>query len=140
MFVNHEPAGQWIVRHDYILAVHEEFKDTAAADDILWFATENGLPGECEGDPSCHAVVANMLYGDYLRRYPSGRHVDDAVERARMWLHYGTHDPAQAGVYRDGCPDIRKQVGELTEAVAGAASPRRAAFRQTAEVFTAICR
>lgn len=140
VFVNHEPAGQWILRRDHILAVHEEFKETAAADDILWFAAGNGLPGECEGDPSCHATVANMLYGEYLRRYPAGRHAEAAVEAIQMWLHYGTHDPAQAGVYREGCRDIQTQVRELKEAVARTASPRRTAFVHVADTFTAVCR
>lgn len=140
VFVNHEPAGQWIIRHDYIVAVHDEFKDTAAADDILWFAAENGLPGECEGDPSCYATLANRLYGEYLRRYPSGRHVDAAIEEARLRLHHSPTDLAQAQAYREGCPDLRKQVAALTAAVTATASPRREAFRQAAEAVTAICR
>lgn len=140
VFANHEPAGQWIVRHDYILAVHDEFKGTAAADDILWFAAENGLGGECEGDPSCHASVANMLHGEYLRRYPSGRHVEKAMEAIEMWLHSDTQDSARAEAYREGCAEIRKDVRALEEAVARTASPRRASFGKVAAAFTAMCR
>ena len=77
--VYNEPAAAWMLRPDAILALHDREKDTSSADDIAWFRVVNGLPGECEGFMPCHVRAGNILRGEYLRRHPAGRHVDEAL-------------------------------------------------------------
>ena len=79
--VYNEPGGRWILRRDAILDLHARERDTSAADDIAWFLTKNGLPGECEGFVPCHVRRANDLEGEYLRRHSAGRHAAEAVSR-----------------------------------------------------------
>jgi len=77
--VYNQPGGVWMLRPDAILALHDREKDTSSADDIAWFRVSNGLPGECEGFLPCYLRASNLLRGEYLRRHPAGRHVDEAL-------------------------------------------------------------
>ena len=79
LVVYNEPGGNWMLRRDAILALHDREKDTSSADDIAWFHVINRIPGECEGFLPCYIRASNMLQGEYLRRHPAGRHVDEAV-------------------------------------------------------------
>jgi hypothetical protein len=125
VFVYHEPAGQWIVRAEHIRAVRDQFKDTAAADDIAWFAVENGLPGECEGWTPCYVTLLDRLQGEYLRQYPSGRHVDAALARIVKVFAF-TGDPRELD--RLGMPkaDVCKELAPPLSALAAAVAPVRA--------------
>ena len=77
--VYNQPGAVWMLRPDAILALHDREKDTSSADEIAWFRVVNGLPGECEGFLPCHLRAGNLLRGEYLRRHPAGRHVDEAL-------------------------------------------------------------
>jgi hypothetical protein len=80
-----EPGGHWIIRHELILALDDEHRSTDAADEIAWFAVTNGLGGECEGHLVCYMQWVDRLQGEYLRREPGGRHVEEAAARVR-WV------------------------------------------------------
>src|SRR5512138_1429935 len=75
-----ESAGQWMVDPDYVRAVHEQQRDSTAAEGIAWFYVENGLYGECEGSVPCYVQKANELEGWYLKSHPRGRHADEATD------------------------------------------------------------
>jgi Bacterial SH3 domain len=80
-----EPGGQWLIRREIILALDDEYRSTDAADEIAWFAVTNGLGGECEGHLVCYMQWVDMLQGEYLRREPDGRYVEEAAARVR-WV------------------------------------------------------
>jgi hypothetical protein len=86
LVVYSEPAGEWIVIPEAIWKIHDGHRLTASADEIAWFAVTNGYPGECEGYVPCYANILNWLDGEYLRRHPGGRHVQEAVEQVRSSL------------------------------------------------------
>ena len=74
-----DPAGRWLVASEAIWDLQSKHASTATADDLAWFAVTNGLAGECEGYLPCYLRWRNRLQGEYLRREPNGRHVDEAI-------------------------------------------------------------
>jgi hypothetical protein len=54
---------------------------TAIGERIAWHRANAGLPGECEGFIPCAMAVSVMTNGRYLDLYPSGAHVDEALQR-----------------------------------------------------------
>ena len=143
MFVYNEPAGSWMLRDEYIWQVYATHKDTAAADDIAWFAAENDLPGECEGYLPCHLAWTDRLQGEYLRRHPRGRHVEAAIDRVRF-ITTMLGDPPKTmfeGLPKsEVCSDLAKPLAPLRAAVAGSASARRAAALEELDRLAALCR
>ena len=81
-----EPAGQWLLIPDVVWRVHDAHKSAESAEEIAWFAVENGYPGECEGYIPCYANIMNWLDGEYLRRHPRGRHGSEAVAQVHSSL------------------------------------------------------
>jgi hypothetical protein len=122
-----EPGGRWILRRDTILVLHARERDTSAADDIAWFLTKNGLPGQCEGFVPCHARRANELEGEYLRRHSAGRHAAEAVSRLAASLA-GWSAGTSAYFYdatRD-CSELGAALVPLRDAVAQTRTDARA--------------
>ncbi len=74
-----EICGQWRSKRATVLAIHDRYRTTAAADDIAWFAVDIGICGDCEGDAVCYLHWKNELDGEYLRSHPNGRHVASVV-------------------------------------------------------------
>ena len=141
LVVDNEPGGQWILRRDAILEVHAREADTASADDIAWFLSTNGLPGECEAFVPCYVRRANELEGEYLRRHSAGRHAADAVARiaeiAAQW------SPRASGPFfydaaRD-CAELTAGLGPLRAAVAATRVDRRSAALEALDATAAAC-
>jgi hypothetical protein len=83
-----EPGGHWMIERDLILERHTTYRSTEAADEIAWFAVLNGLSGECEGQLVCYLEWSDRLEGEYLRREPDGRHVEEAAARIDQVIEY----------------------------------------------------
>jgi hypothetical protein len=81
-----EPAGEWLIVSEVIWRVHDEHRNTAAADEIAWLAVQNRLPGECEGYVPCYAFGLNHLEGEYLRRHPGGAYAAEALDSVHQAL------------------------------------------------------
>lgn len=81
LMIYNDPGGQWLLRNDAVLTAHDAHRGTDAADEIAWLAVQVSLPGECEGELVCYLQRADKLQGEYLRREPSGRHVEAAAQR-----------------------------------------------------------
>ena len=75
-----DPAGVWLVRSELFWKVYEACRDTSYAEQAAWYAAENELPGECEGDEECHLSAFLMTTGRYIKLYPRGQYVPDALK------------------------------------------------------------
>jgi hypothetical protein len=73
------PGGRWIQARPMIWDLYNLHASSTSADDIAWFAVTNGLEGECGGQLVCYVQWRDRLQGEYLRRQPAGRHVEEAV-------------------------------------------------------------
>lgn len=143
LFYN-EVGGGWMIRNEHTWTVHDRFRDTAAADDIAWFAAEHGVGGECEGSVECLVKVLDMLAGEYLRRHPTGAHVGNALRKIEQWLDFGgqTPDVKDYGETPKGttCRDLTPALAALTEAVGRVSSPRKARALAPLQQIAAACR
>jgi len=109
-----EPGGHWIIRHELILALDDEHRSTDAADEIAWFAVTNGLGGECEGHLVCYMQWVDKLQGEYLRREPGGRYVEEAAARVR-WVVGDDFSPVEPTRYFF---DPERECGALAAVIA----------------------
>lgn len=126
-----EPGGRWILRRDVILAEHDQFRGTVAADEIAWLAVSNGLAGECEGDVLCYLTWDDLLWAEYLRRMPAGRYVTIALRELRERATYYREDLIpRPGFFNaaDDCGKFRTALAPIREAAA-AADPSRSGVR-----------
>jgi hypothetical protein len=134
-----EPGGRWIVRDTAIWQTHARHAMTSVADEIAWFAVENGLAGECQGSLPCYFSVVNRRHGQYLRAHPAGRHASEAV-RAISALVDGL---APSGVVSNrysfdpvsGCRELVPAVEGLVAAVRGS---KAAAWEVATANLTAV--
>jgi hypothetical protein len=116
-----EPAGRWLVASATIWDLQSKHANTAAADELAWFAVTNGLPGECEGYLPCYLRWRNRLQGEYLRRQPNGRHVDEAIGLVKETADTLGASPKPNEAYefdraRD-CKDLAASVDALVGAI-----------------------
>lgn len=77
--VYHEPGAMYYVRSELFWDLEKKYRGLPVADDIAWEAAQNPLPGECEGYLNCGLYVTRITLGEYLSRYPDGRHSAAAV-------------------------------------------------------------
>jgi hypothetical protein len=74
-----EPSGMWLVKSDLFWNLQKKYIALPIADQIAWEGAQNYLPGECESDISCHLSALNRMEGKYLKLYPKGAHVEEAL-------------------------------------------------------------
>jgi hypothetical protein len=135
-----EPGGRWLLSSAAIWDLHARHAKTMSADDIAWFAVTNGLGGECEGYLPCYVEWRNRLQGEYLRRQPGGRHVDEAVGVVKDTADLLTAPPKPHEAYQfDRAKDCRDLTASL-DALAAAVKGSRAANRDAALASLATLR
>jgi uncharacterized protein YgiM (DUF1202 family) len=100
-----EPAGTWYVRSELFWDLHKKYKDTKNGDNLAWIATQNPLPGECEGYVNCYLFILRATDGEYLNLYPTGEHADDAVKHITDMLEPIMQDLKEKTVY-NGPTDV----------------------------------
>ncbi len=83
-----EPAGSHFVVSQKFWDACDRYKDLPIADDIAWEGTQNPLPGETEGYLPAVLSVVDMTDGNYLRRFPKGKHVPKVLSRIAEYLGY----------------------------------------------------
>ncbi len=120
-----EPGGRWLLSNAAVWQIHDQHADTAAADEIAWLAAKTGLPGECTGSLVCYVEALNKLDGEYLRRHPTGRHVDEAAAKIKEVADQLAAAPRAQSLYvfdrtRD-CAALTHAADGLGAAVSGAA-------------------
>lgn len=114
-----EPGGQWIINRDIILDSQATYRATAVADELAWFAAENGLTGECEGYLVCYLESIDKLQGEYLRRQPEGKHVEEAAARIKFIIEYyrGDFKPSAYFNATQDCAPLKNVVASLEHAI-----------------------
>jgi hypothetical protein len=125
-----EPAGQWLIVPGVVWRVHDAQKATQSAEDIAWFAVENGYPGECEGYIPCYANILNWLDGEYLRRHPRGGHASEAVAQVQASLAQAVKllagkSPEDYLNPRTDCGDLKAGLVPLRAAISASNAARR---------------
>lgn len=83
-----DPAGEWYVRSKRFWDLQKKYHTLPIADKIAWTASENSLPGECEGYVNCYIAVIRMTHGEYLKRYPKGAYTKRALQQMIVSLSY----------------------------------------------------
>ena len=135
-----EPGGEWLIDRDTILRAHADVGVSTVADEIAWLMVQNGLPGECEGVLVCHLEWADKLEGEYLRRAPSGRHVDEAAAQVKQIFDYFTERSSYSSDEFDPvreCDALNATVHSLGEAIRNSSASARAGLvRQLRDMLT----
>ena len=84
----------WLVVADRFWDLEKTYRGQEIADRIAWEASQQSLPGECEGYPPCTAYAIRVMEGEYLERYPKGDHALDALDQIVEAVEYlATADP-----------------------------------------------
>lgn len=137
-----EPGGQWILSRARILALHDQHQSTAAADDIAWLAVTNGMPGECEGHLVCYLQWVDNLQGEYLRRQPGGRHIEEAAARIRWVAEVYWTAVAPSRFYfepRSDCRALTAVISSLEAAVRDSGIAERTALVDQLRESLTLC-
>lgn len=121
-----EIQGVWLVPAQRYWDLADQYAKTKAGDEIAWYAADANLGGECEGDISCGLGRESMTYGEYLKRFPQGKHVSDALKQLNDTFDYILNEALKYD------PDYFKIAGDsggvLKElrAIVGVTSPKAA--------------
>jgi hypothetical protein len=137
-----EFSGQWRVPYATAFALAAEHRGTAAADDIMWFGVTSGIGQECEGHVPCYAYAENQLVGEYLRRFPRGRHADEAIATLTSVADQALRLVKDPKLFdrRMDCKDLLESLTPLRAAVdatAATGQPRASALLAR---LAAVCR
>src|SRR5262249_1838133 len=81
-----DPAGQWFVKAELFWNLHKKYSTLPIADQIAWEAANTSLGGECEGYVPCHLSRLNVTSGRYLKLYPEGAHISEALDQMQEEL------------------------------------------------------
>ncbi len=83
-----EPSAEYLVNPDNYWKLADRHKQDTIGDAIAWQAANAFVGGECEGSISCMSGRSLMMEGEYLKRYPKGKHVEAALQHANNSLAY----------------------------------------------------
>lgn len=91
-----DPCGCWLLVSDRLWALEKQYHGSVVGERAAWEASQNSLPGECEGDISCYFSVINLTTGQYLDLYPMGQHADEVLQAIRTEVKSYLDDLNQA--------------------------------------------
>jgi hypothetical protein len=120
-----EPAGSWFLKSDLLWALRKKYATLPIAERIAWEASQNPVGGECEGYVPCHIARVNMTTGEYMKLYPRGAHVDEALgqiaEEVKSLVEYGkdNQDKPTADERKEAAPEfatLRATLAKITSA------------------------
>jgi hypothetical protein len=136
-----EPGGHWLMNRDMILDRHDRYRSTPAADEIAWFAVQNGLSGECEGFLVCYLEWSDRLEGEYLRRQPAGAYVEEAAARVQRVSEYYRSITDVSDVFdaQRECAALHNAVASLEAAVLGSTASERVAIARELRDMLRLC-
>ncbi len=120
-----EPAGSWFLKSALLWALHKKYATLPVAERIAWEAAQNPVGGECEGYIPCNIGRINITTGEYLKLYPRGAHVEEALtqiaEEAKGLVEYGKDNPDKptADERKEAAPEfatLRATLAKVTSA------------------------
>jgi len=138
-----QPGARWIQANPMIWDLYNLHAFSTSADDIAWFAVTNGFAGECAGQLMCYLKWRDRLQGEYLRRQPAGRHVDEAVgaikELADLLMQ--PRKPTEAWVFDRASEsrDLTSAIDALSVAVKGTRAANRDAAMASLDTLRKFC-
>lgn len=94
-----EPAGEWFVRSNLFWDLRKKYENSPTAEEIAWSATQNPLPGECEGYVNCYLFLIRSTDAEYLNLYPSGKYSAEALKNIQNQLDPIVDDLAEKKIY-----------------------------------------
>lgn len=94
-----EPAGEWFVRSDLFWELRKKYSTAPIAEDVAWAATQNPLPGECEGYVNCYLFIMRQTDAEYLNLYPTGKYSAEALKNIQNLLEPIVADLGEKSVY-----------------------------------------
>ncbi|HRH42639.1 MAG TPA: SH3 domain-containing protein [Pyrinomonadaceae bacterium] len=100
-----EPAGEWFVRSDLFWELRKKYAASPTAEEIAWTATQNPLPGECEGYVNCYLFILRQTDAEYLNLYPAGKYSGEALKNIQNQLEPIVDDLAEKKIY-NGPSDV----------------------------------
>ena len=100
-----EPAGEWFVRSDLFWELRKKHSSSPTAEEIAWTATQNPLPGECEGYVNCYLFILRQTDAEYLNLYPAGKYSGEALKNIQNQLEPIVDDLAEKKIY-NGPSDV----------------------------------
>lgn len=127
-----DPSGEWYVRSRRFWDLEKKYHKLAIADRIAWSASENPLPGECEGYVPCYLGSIRQTHGEYLKLYPRGRYSKKAVQRMIKSVQYMVDDAASSKKNYDGPAGDDAEFAALIKALLGILKPVRHAEKKIA--------
>lgn len=115
----HESAGQFYISPEVFWQLAKRMQKTSMADEISWEAARQQLPGESEGDPTVIMGMLSLSEVEYLKSFPAGKHVDQALETIKYSLEEmpTTLQGYFTSEYADSRESFLKQLEELKQAV-----------------------
>lgn len=105
LIVYSDPSAEYYVISDLFWDLHEKHKGTPIGEDIAWAASQNYLPGECEGYVNCYLHTLRVTRGEYLNFYPAGKNAKKALTEIGGFLEPIVADTRERSVY-EGPGDI----------------------------------
>ncbi|QRN97331.1 SH3 domain-containing protein [Archangium violaceum] len=110
-----ELSGEWLVKTSVLWKLEEKYRGLPEAEAFAWDAATAPTQGECEGYVPCSLNMINTAEGEYLRRYPSGPHAEEALKNISEAL---TIDESITELDKDGRAELHKELKALEGAVA----------------------
>ena len=139
-----EPGGHWMLVSAAVWDIHAQQSATTSADDIAWFAVENGLSGECEGHLPCYLTARDRLQGEYLRRHPFGKHAAEAVGVIKATADQLNVPSITGAAYKfnkqSNCQDVNQAIDALAAAVEGTRVGDRGGASSSLATLSKLCR
>jgi hypothetical protein len=87
-----EPSDSYLVKPENFWTLADLHAKDAIGDAIAWQAANAFVGGECEGSIGCMSARSLMMEGEYLKRFPHGKHAEDALKAAAATLDFIKQD------------------------------------------------
>jgi hypothetical protein len=120
----YEPAGRWLLNTEVYWRLFEQHRGSDAAETIAWTAAQGSVPAD-ECYASCQLEMIRLTYGRYWSEFPSGAHVEEAVQRA---VEIAGHGASLGCQFEEESPRARELAATLRSSLTPVATPGKQAL------------